>query len=694
MASAFPSFGMKASAPLSMRHRARRLAAIVLLIAQAAGGRERPRRLNRVGAALAGADADRLIDRRDKDLAVADPAGVGGLLDRLDRALDQRLLHHDLDLHLWQKIDDVLGPAIELGVPLLPSETLGLGDGDTLDADFVKRLLHLVELEGFDDRLDLLHRILISLNPRQRPRQSPKHNLCHPPARWGWLALTRHQPKFCSSRGISGRQIAEQLADPLDRLADRLAAVGIRKAQIAFAELAEAGACDRRHPGFFQELCLQCPGVEPGTGHVGESVERATRLHAAKPRQAIERRNDHFAALGKRSHHAMDRLARTLQRGDAGELGGRVDAGMAVDREPLGRAEQRLWPDPIAEPPAGHRIGLAPPVEQNHPVADRGVAEQADMLGAIIEDLAVDLVAEHGDLGMALEPGDQPVELAARHDSTGRVGRAVDDQEPRPRGDFVEYFLGAERKAGAFVQRDRHRGGAGETDYALVDREARVRIEDLDPRLAEHQDGKEHRDLAARNDEHEVGGDLDTVAAEEVGRHRGAQRRDAVGWGVAVMAVGERLAAGLDDVFRGREIGLADPEIDDRAALCGERVGARQHLERGLGSESAHAPGHLQHSLLRDGWPHRRALGLGSRDEKQRKIVVALRYGPDLPSHRHYISVVYDRTSTTCETTESASPINESAPRYQRKLHSKNNTDGGANASRRVSPKPPAAAAA
>src|SRR5215469_1162146 len=143
------------------------LAAMVLLLAHRIGGGEWPATLNRVRAALAGADADRLVDRRDKDLAVADPAGVGGLLDRFDRALDQRFLHHDLDLHLRQKIDHILGSAIELCMSLLTPEALGFGDGDTLDADFVKRLLHLVELEGFDDRLDLLHRILISLNPRQ-----------------------------------------------------------------------------------------------------------------------------------------------------------------------------------------------------------------------------------------------------------------------------------------------------------------------------------------------------------------------------------------------------------------------------------------------------------------------------------------------------------------------------------------------
>ena len=42
----------------------------------------------RVRPALAGADADDFVDRGDEDLAVADAAGAGGLLDGLDRALD------------------------------------------------------------------------------------------------------------------------------------------------------------------------------------------------------------------------------------------------------------------------------------------------------------------------------------------------------------------------------------------------------------------------------------------------------------------------------------------------------------------------------------------------------------------------------------------------------------------------------
>jgi hypothetical protein len=40
---------------------------------------------------------------------------------------------------------------------LLPAEAFRLGHGEALDPDLVQRLLHLVELEGLDDRFDLFH---------------------------------------------------------------------------------------------------------------------------------------------------------------------------------------------------------------------------------------------------------------------------------------------------------------------------------------------------------------------------------------------------------------------------------------------------------------------------------------------------------------------------------------------------------
>ncbi len=220
------------------------------------------------------------------------------------------------------------------------------------------------------------------------------------------------------------------------------------------------------------------------------------------------------------------------------------------------------------------------------------------MLGAVVKDLAVDFVTEHGDLRVPFEPGDQAVELMPRHDAARRVGRAINDEEPRARRDLVEDLVGAEREARRLVQRDRHRRRSRKPNHALVNREPGVGVEDLDTRLAEDQDREEHRDLAAGDDQHQIRRNFDPVAAQEIGRDRGTQRRDAVRRRIAVMAVGERLAPGLDDVLGGREIRLADAEIDDRAALGGERIGAGQHLERGLGPQDTHASGHLQHHLL------------------------------------------------------------------------------------------------
>jgi hypothetical protein len=54
----------------------------------------------RVGAGLAGADADDLLQIEDEDLAVADLAGVGGLLDRLDDLVEKIVLDGRLDLDL------------------------------------------------------------------------------------------------------------------------------------------------------------------------------------------------------------------------------------------------------------------------------------------------------------------------------------------------------------------------------------------------------------------------------------------------------------------------------------------------------------------------------------------------------------------------------------------------------------------
>src|SRR5271166_1084526 len=83
----------------------------------------------------------------------------------------------------------------------------------------------------------------------------------------------------------------------------------------------------------------------------------------------------------------------------------------------------------------------------------------------------------------------------------------------------------------------------------------------------------------------------------QISRHRLAQRQDAIGRRVAMMAVGQRLAPGFDDMLGSREVGLADSEIDDAAARALQRVGPRQDFKGGLGAEPTHASGQNGHGV-------------------------------------------------------------------------------------------------
>ena len=126
---------------------------------------------------------------------------------------------------------------------------------------------------------------------------------------------------FCR---VLARQVAEKAPDALDRLGDRLEAVGIREADIVLAEGAETGAGDRRHPGVIEQLALKAAGVEPGPGNIGKGVERAARLGTADARQAVQRRDDDLAPSAKaRTMRATG--SRDLQRGDPGKLRRRIE---------------------------------------------------------------------------------------------------------------------------------------------------------------------------------------------------------------------------------------------------------------------------------------------------------------------------------------------------------------------------------
>jgi signal transduction histidine kinase len=117
----------------------------------------RPRKSNGVLAGFARPYPHHLLHRPHENLAVADLARARGFGDGLDRALDQRVGDNCLDLHLRQKVHDVLGAAIELRVAFLAAEAFDLGNRQTADTHVGQRLANFVELERLDDRGDLFH---------------------------------------------------------------------------------------------------------------------------------------------------------------------------------------------------------------------------------------------------------------------------------------------------------------------------------------------------------------------------------------------------------------------------------------------------------------------------------------------------------------------------------------------------------
>ena len=155
---------------------------------------------------------------------------------------------------------------------------------------------------------------------------------------------------------------------------------------------------------------------KPVARDVGERVERPARQRAADAGEAVQRLDDHVAPLGEGRDHARDRLLRAGERGDAGVLGGRVDARVDVDGEPRRDLGELAGPDAPAEAPAGHRVRLRQAVEDDQPVAQRLGGEQARVAGRAEHQAAVDLVGEDEHVRVAREPRDQPVELAARRD--------------------------------------------------------------------------------------------------------------------------------------------------------------------------------------------------------------------------------------------------------------------------------------
>ena len=218
----------------------------------------------------------------------------------------------------------------------------------------------------------------------------------------------------------------------------------------------------------------------------------------------------------------------------------------------------------VAAAPAGHRVGLRQAVEQDGPVEHPGHARDRGDL-AVVGDPPVDLIAEHPGGAREDHLGGRP-EVVSRDHPAGRIVRRVQDHELGARAEPVAQIVQREAEVELLAQRQRHRHAAGPPDRGLVDRESRVRIDDLVARLAHREDRQEQEQLGAVADEHPLGRHLDLPAPRQLG--------------------GDHLAklghAGARRVARSRRARLRRCRRRRRARACGSRA-ARSRGARSIG---------------------------------------------------------------------------------------------------------------
>jgi hypothetical protein len=102
-------------------------------------------------------DPDRLLDRNNEHSTIVDSSGSRFANNGSNRAPDPIVSNYDLKFKLRQKFAELFATVTKGGMIRTPAQHLYFGNSYPFDADFDQRFPNVVQLKGFDDRLDLLH---------------------------------------------------------------------------------------------------------------------------------------------------------------------------------------------------------------------------------------------------------------------------------------------------------------------------------------------------------------------------------------------------------------------------------------------------------------------------------------------------------------------------------------------------------
>jgi len=103
-------------------------------------------------------DTHRLFHLRNKDLSIPDLPRLRRAQDRFDGALRAIVRNNHLEFYFRQKIDRVLGAAINFAVTLLAAKAFYLTESHSFYASCHQRFFDRLGFKRLDDRLDFFHR--------------------------------------------------------------------------------------------------------------------------------------------------------------------------------------------------------------------------------------------------------------------------------------------------------------------------------------------------------------------------------------------------------------------------------------------------------------------------------------------------------------------------------------------------------
>src|SRR5947209_2016981 len=212
---------------------------------------------------------------------------------------------------------------------------------------------------------------------------------------------------------------------------------------------------------------------------------------------------------------------------------------------------------------------------------------------ALEDEAAIDLVGEHHDVAVTDGARDLAYILFGHH-AAGGILRRVQDDDASAVIDLRRELAHVEAEFHLFAQRDRDSFAADEIDHGLVDRETRIGIDDLIPFFNQCKHGEEDDGFAARHDYNFRSIDFHSATMAGVLGYRFAQLGKSGGGAVMRPTTLQGFDAGVDNIARGIEVGLADLEVNDVATFSFESTRFHQNFKCSFRAQARHTAGKTQ----------------------------------------------------------------------------------------------------